>query len=272
MALPFRSRPAVGVIEIQGTIGSGRQIAQTQILLQRAHQSRRVKALLLDIDSPGGTVGGSEALHMQLQRIAREKPVVAYVRGIGASGAYLLSCAASSIVCLPSGLVGSIGVLMVRPAMPALMESIGIGVSVYKGGHLKDMTGFWREPTSEEDDRFKALIDETHIAFIRSVAAGRGMEEARVRELATGEVFTGRAAVGLGLVDELGDFYRALELAAELGGVKPNPVWMRPKRSLVERMAGRLGRGMIAGAAGSLRDEMPAGLHYVAPGLGRSFF
>ena len=89
--------------------------------------------------------------------------------------------------------------------------------SVYKSGEFKDMTGFWRSPTSEEEDRFKGLIDEIYGNFIQSVATGRRMDEEKVREYATGEVFTGKGAHERGLVDELGDFDRALELAAELG-------------------------------------------------------
>ena len=266
--LPFTSRRnGVGVVEIYGPIGSGTQVAEQLKLLNTAFLSKRVRALLLDIDSPGGTVGGSEALYFLLQRVANRKPVVAYIRGVGASGAYLISCPAAKIISLPSALVGSIGVLYVRPALQNLLERFGIGLSVYKGGRLKDMTGFWRSPTDEEDEKFESLISEVHQSFIRCVAKGRNLDVEKVSELATGEVFTGMRAEKLGLVDEIGDFHHALQVAADLGGVRPNPLWIRPRRGLLERFAGRFGRGMAAGLMSGIKQELPAGLYYGNPGL-----
>ena len=264
--LSFRlKKSGVGIVEIFGPIGGGQQVAQQAQLFDTVRRSKRTKALLLDIDSPGGTVGGSEVLYLGLQRLAKEKPVVAFIRGLGASGAYLLSCSAAKIVSIPSALVGSIGVLYVRPVLQELLERFGVGISVYKGGRLKDMTGFWRGPTAEEDEKFAGIIAEVHESFISSVALGRGMDPNRVREIATGEVFTGRKAQELGLIDELGDFDFALALAAQLGGVKPNPMWVRPKRSFVERLAGRFGRSMAMGMMSGFKEELPAGLYYGAP-------
>ena len=266
--LPFTSRRnGVGVVEIYGPIGSGTQVAEQLKLLNNALMSKRIRALLLDIDSPGGTVGGSEALYFLLQRVAKKKPVVAYIRGVGASGAYLLSCAAAKIISLPSALVGSIGVLYVRPALQDLLERFGIALSVYKGGRLKDMTGFWRSPTDEENEKFESLIAEVHESFIQSVVEGRKLEMEKVSEMATGEVFTGMRAKKLGLVDEVGDFHHALQVAAELGNVRPNPLWIRPRRGLLERFAGRFGRGMAAGLVYGIRQELPAGLYYGNPGV-----
>ena len=266
--LPFTSRRnGVGVVEFYGPIGSGNQVSEQLKLLNTALMNKRVKALLLDIDSPGGTVGGSEAIYFMLGRIANRKPVVAYIRGIGASGAYLISCPAAKIISLPSALVGSIGVLYLRPALQDLLERFGIGLSVYKGGRLKDMTGFWRSPTEEEDEKFESLISEVHESFIRCVAKGRNLEVDKVTELATGEVFTGLRAEKMGLVDELGDFHHALQVAADLGGVRANPLWIRPRRSLLERFAGRFGREMASGLASGIRQELPAGLYYGNPGM-----
>lgn len=260
-------RSGVGVVEIFGPIGGGAQVTEQAKLLESVRTNRRMKALLIDIDSPGGSVGGSEILYARLERVARDKPVVAFIRGLGASGAYLLSCTAVKIVSIPSALVGSIGVLYVRPVLQELLERIGVGLSVYKGGRLKDMTGFWRSTTAEEDDKFKAIIEEIHESFISSVAKGRNMDIGQVREIATGEVFTGRKAKELGLVDELGDFDRALELAAELGQVKPKPLWVRPRRSFAERLAGGFGRSMAAGVVSEFERGIPGGLYYGAPWL-----
>ncbi len=255
----------VGIVEIYGTIGSGSQITEQMKLLSDANFNKRVQAVLLDVDSPGGTVGGSEALYYMLLRVAKKKPVVAYIRGMGASGAYLLCCTASKIISLPSALVGSIGVLYVRPAIQNLLQKAGVGLTIYKGGQYKDMTGFWRNPTDEENEKFDLMIAETHEMFAHSVAKGRNLDDEKIKELATGEAFTGLRAEKLGLVDELGDFHYALDVAAELGDVKPNPIWIRPKRGLLERFAGRFGRGMAAGFASGLRAELPGGLYYGNP-------
>jgi protease-4 len=104
---------------------------------------------------------------------------------------------------------------------------------------LKDMSGFWRSPTPEESDKFQGLITEMYDNFVSIVAQGRPLEESRVRELATGELYTARKGHELGLVDELGDFQRALEMAAQLGNVRPRPRWIRPRRSLSDRLMGR---------------------------------
>ncbi len=263
--IPRSSR--VGVVEFFGPIGGGAQVTELARLLEAARTSRRIKALLLDVDSPGGAVGGSEVLFARVERLAREKPVVAFVRGMGASGAYFISSAATSIVSLPSALVGSIGVIYVRPVLQQLLQRLGVGLTVYKAGRLKDMTGFWRDPTSEEDEKFNDIIDEIHRNFIDSVAKARKMDPEKVRELATGEVFTGRRALELGLVDELGDFDRALELAAELGRTKPRPQWFRPRRSFMERLGGRFGRGIAVGLVSELDSALPGGLYYGAPHL-----
>ncbi|MBM3924971.1 MAG: signal peptide peptidase SppA [SAR202 cluster bacterium] len=259
------TRSGVAVVEFFGPIGSGGQVAEMARLLDDVGKKPHYQALVLDIDSPGGAVGGAEVLHARITKIAEAKPVVAFVRSMGASGGYYLACAASKIITLPSSLVGSIGVIYLRPAMQELLEKLGVNLTVYKGGRYKDMTGFWRGPTPEEDDKFRSLIAEIHDNFIDVVAKGRKMPPERVRELATGEIFTGRRARDLGLVDEIGDFDRALEIAGRMGDVQPRPLYIRPKRGLLERMAGRFGRGMAAGVAAELEARMGGGFYYKLP-------
>jgi protease-4 len=138
---------------------------------------------------------------------------------------------------------------------------------VFKGGRLKDMSGFWRSPTDEESEKFQGLITEMYDTFVSVVAQGRALTDDKVRELATGEVYTARRGHDLGLVDELGDFDRALEIAGELGGVRPRPRWIRPRRSLSERLFGRMGGGQPALAllAPELRRLLTGGIYYIEP-------
>ena len=264
VSLPRRS--GVGVVEISGVIGGGVRVPVYSRLLDGLRTDRRLKAVVVEIDSPGGTATGSELLYHSLDRVAQAKPVVAYIRGTGASGAYYISCAATKIVALPTALVGSIGVIYLRPMLQQLLQKLGISFSVYKGGRFKDMSGFWRSPTSEEEGKFSGLVEEIYGNFVRVVADGRGMEEDRAKELATGEIFTGRGAKERGLLDELGDFDTALDLAAKLGRTQPRPLWVRPRRPLIERFVGRIGGPTVTEEIISeLERVLMGGLYYMAP-------
>ena len=190
---------------------------------------------------------------------------MAYIRGTGASGAYYIACAAQKVVAMPSSLVGSIGVIYLRPVLQELFQKLGISFSVFKGGRLKDMGGFWRSPTPEEEGKFAGLIDEIYDNFVRVVAAGRHMEEERARELATGEIFTGRGAQERGLVDEIGDFDHALDLATNLGKTRRRPTWVNSKRPLLERFVGRLGGPTVTeGIISEMERVLTGGLCYMA--------
>ena len=263
--MPLRRSHGVAVVELSGAIGGAVRVPVYSRMFDAVRQSRRFRALLVDVDSPGGSAAGSEALYYHLKRVGEVKPVVSYVRGTGASGAYLMSCAAQRIVALPSSLVGSIGVIYLRPVMEDLLQRLGIVFSVHKGGRLKDMGGFWRSDTPEEEEKFRSLIEEIHQNFVDVVVQGRGMDVDLVRSLATGEVFTGRKAHEAGLVDELGDFNHALELAAELGGTRARPMYLRPRRPLLSRLTGAQAQGPVHTLASDVHRLLAGGLYYLPP-------
>ena len=252
--LPQRGR--IAVVELFGAIGTAVRPSVYVPLLESVRKNRRIKAVVLDVDSPGGGAPGSAELYASIRRVASEKPVVAYIRGVGASGAYYASCPAQRIVANPDALVGSIGVILLRPILSQLLQRLGVQMSVSKQGRLKDMLQPWREPTDEELERVQGLIDDTYDAFVEAVARGRRMEVGRVRELATGEVFTGRQALRLGLVDELGDMETALGAASALGRVPRRVVHMRPHRPLARRVLG----GAAAEVAEAVADALEARL------------
>jgi protease-4 len=263
-------RTSVAVIEIHGVIGNHVKIPEFSRLIDSVAGNPRHKALLLDIDSPGGSATGSEVLYRAIQRVAEVKPVYAYVRGMGASGGYYLACAASKVYALPTALVGSIGVIYLRPVLEQLLSKVGVEFSVFKSGEFKDMTGFWRSPTDRESEKFQELINEIFDNFVAVVASGRSLEETAVREIATGEVMTAQRGIGVRLVDEIGDFKDTLEAAAEAGGCKPTARWIRPGRSLGQRLFSRTGIGqqnsggqtLMAG----LERLMAGGIYYLEPG------
>ena len=267
--MPFGigSGSGVAVVEMHGVIGTQIRAASYSKVFETVARSKSYRAVLLDIDSPGGSAAGSEALHRSIERMAESKPVIAYVRGIGASGGYYLCCAASQVYALPTALVGSIGVIYLRPVLEQLLGRAGIEFSIFKGGKYKDMTGFWRSPTSEESERFQSLIDEIYDNFVQVVTKGRSLPEETVRELATGEVLTGQRAAEVGLLDHIGDYTDALDAAAQAGGTKPRAKVIQPRRSLSQRLLGRPSAeaAAIASLSEGLQRLMGGGIYYLDP-------
>ena len=269
MPLGFGRRSGVAVVEIHGVIGNHVRVPAYSRIFESVAKNKKLRAMLLDIDSPGGSATGSEVLYRGIQRVAEEKPVYAYVSGLGASGGYYLACAANRVYALPTALIGSIGVIYLRPVLEQLLSKVGVEFSVFKSGEFKDMTGFWRSPTDSESEKFQELINEIFDNFVNVVATGRSLEEEKVREIATGEVLTAQRGLGLGLVDQIGDFTDALNAVAEAGDAKPAPKWLRPTRSLGQRIFGRSGAAYNPGGQAlteGLERLMAGGIYYLEPG------
>ena len=267
MPFGFGRGSGVAVVELHGVIGTQIRANTYARVFEAVARSKSHRALLLDIDSPGGSASASEALHRSIERVAESKPVIAYVRGIGASGGYYLCCAASQVYTLPTALVGSIGVIYLRPVLEQLLGRAGVEITIFKGGKYKDMTGFWRSPSAEESEKMQALIDEIYENFVQVVVKGRSIPEEEARELATGEVMTGQRAIEVGLVDHLGDYTDALNAAAEAGRTKARAKLLQPRRSLSQKL---MGRGSAQATplgvlSGSLQRLLNGGVYYLDP-------
>ena len=252
--LPKRQK--IAVVELHGTIGGGIRSSVYERVFSTIHKDKKTRAMVLDIDSPGGGVPASDYLYRSVAKIAEEKTVVASIRGIGASGAYMISCAAHRIVASHGSILGSIGVISVRPVLAEMLQRLGVTVNVSKSGPLKDTGAFWRESTPEEEGKVQALIDESFDVFISIVSKSRGMDEERVRSLATGEIFWAPRAKELGMVDELGDLARAIDLAAELSGAPRRPVFVGPRRGLRQRIFGSLAGSLIESVVGEVERRL----------------
>jgi protease-4 len=150
----------------------------------------------------------------------------------------MIACASQHIVANPGALIGSIGVISVRPMLQAALEKLGVDINVTKSGSLKDMGAFWRPSTPEEEAKLQSLIDESYERFVSVVARARNIETADVRALATGEVFWAPKALEVGLIDELGDLDTAVERAAEIAGCGNRVVRMGPRRGFRQRLLG----------------------------------
>ncbi|MFN3974864.1 MAG: signal peptide peptidase SppA [Dehalococcoidia bacterium] len=256
MFFPHPRAGRIALVELHGVIGGGVRPTVLEPLLEAVRRARWLRALVLDINSPGGSAGASDLLYRKVKSIAQKKPVVAFIRETGASGAYYIACAAHRIVASPAAVVGSIGVLSAHPVVEALLQRWGVQVGIYKGGRLKDMGSPWRQPTDEERAKLQGLVDDFYNLFLSVVAEGRKMDLARVQEVATGEPFLAQRGKELGLIDEVGDQERALETAAQMAGIRRRVVTLRPHRPLLARLFRPAGEALV----GSVWEALEARL------------
>ena len=228
-------RPAEGkivVIPLSGSITTeGSSLFSGSIItpelvrdyLARVEKDKAVKAIVFRIESPGGGVAPSQEILWEIERVKETKPIkpiVVSMGGTAASGGYYISTKADKIVALPTTQTGSIGVISAVINVEELLEKLGIQIEIFKGGKYKDMYWGFRALTPEEEEIMQGMVDEYYEQFIDVVVEGRGLSEEEVRNLATGQIYTGTKAKELGLVDELGDLDTAIDLAAELAGIE----------------------------------------------------
>jgi|AP95_1055475.scaffolds.fasta_scaffold29296_2 protease-4 len=269
------SGDAVALIDINGPITSGSanvfdaadMAASGDIvpLISTAAERSDIKALVLLVNSPGGSVVGSDEIYHALLGV--DKPVVVLMKEVAASGAYYLSMTARHIVVNPNTLTGSIGVIGQFANARELMDKIGLEMTTIKSGKSKDLGNPFREMTAEERAIFQRIIDETYDRFVDIVSAGRGMPTEQVRELADGRVYTGQQAVDLGLVDALGYEEDAIAAAADFGEIDGEPRVIRLKRgaTLIETLLRGTGHDLSALADFSrswLRRRMTPSLEF----------
>jgi protease-4 len=216
---------AVAVIRVDGVIaGSGSTfdgIVTPEYfydLINRAEEDARVKAIVLRVDSPGGTVAASEEIARYVEQA--KKPIVVSVGDVGASGAYMMASQADQIWAMPGSAVGSIGVISEIPNVEELLGKVGVDFQVITAGKYKDAGSPYRPLTTDERALIQGSVDEAYGQFIDIVAAGRKMPRSEVASLATGWTWSGSEAQKLGLVDKLGTNQDALDAAAKLGGIK----------------------------------------------------
>ena len=222
MIWPFkpRFRKQVARIEINGAIASATRERVLKAL--KEVEEKKFPALLLRIDSPGGTVADSQEIYSALTKLQEKVKIVASFGNISASGGVYIGVGANHIVSNPGTITGSIGVILRGNNIEKLLDRVGVSFKVIKSGPYKDILAFDRPLTPEEVTILQSLIDVSYGQFVRTVAAGRNLSEDTVREFADGRVFTGEQALEMGLVDRLGTEEDARRWAAELGGLDPD--------------------------------------------------
>jgi protease-4 len=222
----------IQVVEIEGQLVDSRPIIEQ---LKRYEDNKSVRAILLNVDSPGGGVATSQEIYTEIKRLREEKGkiIVAYMSSVGASGAYYLSVPANKIIANPGTVIGSIGVIAEWVNYGDLMQWAKLKEVVFKTGEFKDTGTPTRGLTDREKVYFQGLIDDMYVQFIEAVAAGRKMDVEQVRPLADGRVYTGRDAREKKLIDETGNFQDAVNLTASLAGITGKPNLLRATRQRV---------------------------------------
>ncbi|MDM8528912.1 signal peptide peptidase SppA [Anaerolineales bacterium HSG24] len=226
---------AIAIVRVEGVIVSGEApppnpfggvngMAYSQTIikyLQDADENEDVKAIILYVDSPGGSVYASDEIYRQL--MIMNKPVIAAMGSLAASGGYYVSAPTQEIWVSPHTLTCSIGVISQFLNLEEFGEEFGVKTITVKSGKFKDTGNPFRSFNEEDRALWQDIIDEAYDGFVNIVAEGRGMEEATVRQLADGRVCTGKQAQKMGFVDELGYLPEVIDRAAEVGGIEGEP-------------------------------------------------
>ena len=218
--------PKVAVIELYGEIVGSKDFVRQ---IKKWSDDGSVKAIVIHIDSPGGGVAISQEIYDAVIRASEEKPVVAAMASVAASGGYYIACAADRIIANPGTLTGSIGVIFQFHTAEGLLEKIGVGTETVKSGELKDVGSYSRSMTKKEELMLRSVVMDTYEQFVATVAEGRGMTQEDVYPMADGSIFTGLQAFNLGLVDTLGGLKEAVDLAADLANMEGEPDVIRPR-------------------------------------------
>ena len=238
----------VAIIDVIGPIYSSKSVVRQ---IKKYIDDGSVPAIVLRVNSPGGGVAASQEIYSQLEKARDEgKVVVVSMGSVAASGGLYIAMAADTIVANPGTLTGSIGVIFEYPTVEKLANKLGIRHEVIKSGELKNVGSMWHTATEEELAHLQSVVDDTYNQFLEVVAHGREMEIEDVRPLADGRVYTGRQALELDLVDELGDFEDALNIAAEMVGMDVPPKTIKEiprRRATVWDLVGQMLSGVLPG-------------------------
>ena len=267
--LPRRFRadiPVVPVVRLSGAIGMatplrpGLMLSTAARTLERAFETRNARAVALVINSPGGSPSQSHLIHRRIRQLAQEKdlPVLAFIEDVGASGGYMLACAADEIICDAYSIVGSIGVVGGSFGFPKLLEKLGIERRVYTSGERKVMLDPFLPEKPDDVKRIKAIQKDIHEQFIALVKERRGARlNGADKTLFSGEFWTAQTAIELGLADSIGDLRSNLR---ERYGDKVRTPLIEAERSFLGRKLSGIGLARALTDSPGLADDMVSAL------------
>jgi len=254
-------RGKIGIVPIEGIIADSREIVEQ---LNEFAEDSGILAVVLRIDSPGGGVAPSQEIYQAVRQLRNRKKVVVSMGAVAASGGYLIATAADKIMANPGTITGSISAVMHFANVEELLKKVGVRSSVVKSGKFKDIGSPTREMTREERELIQGIVDDIFDQLVTTISENRKIPLEKVVTLADGRIFSGRQALDLDLVDELGGLQDAVLLAGRLSNIegKPAVVHALKKRTglwryLLENLA-----SVVAEKIGTRAAE-PPGVHYL---------
>ena len=266
------SENKIMVISVNGVIseednGRGENMVDNlAMMLDNARQDPAVKAVVLEVQSPGGTVNASDLIYHEMVNFKKsKKPVVAYFNGIAASGGYYISMTSNKIVASPETWTGSIGVIAQVPNFSGLLDKVGVKFNTIKSGARKDMLSPFK-PEDEEDTKImQDLVNSSYDDFVEKVVKGRKLDDATVRELADGRIYNVKQAVANKLVDKVGYLKEeAFEEAMKLAKVKDAKlVRCKKRRNVIQDIFAKLNRNPLSSLESSFALTKKPGLYYM---------
>jgi len=203
--------------------------------LEELRKDKRVKAIILRINSPGGTIGAAQEIIEEIKLVKKcGIKIISSFGDIAASGAYFIAAHSDLIIANPGTLTGSLSVFIASPEISELMKKLGIKMNVIKSGKYKDILSSFRKMEADEREMIEKLIKDSYEQLVTEVSTGRNIPLEEAYKICDGRLFTGRQALSEKLVDEIGNFQYALKRAMELTGLKGEPVIIKPKKKNIQ--------------------------------------
>jgi protease IV len=240
----------IAIIPVEGVIGDDAEILE---MIREFRDDESVKGFVVAINSPGGEVGPSQSIYREIKRLRDEddRPVIAAINSIGASGGYYIALGADSIYANPGAITGSIGVIMEMPNVEGLMQKVGIQMQTVKSADHKDIGSPFREMSESDRQVLGAMVQDVYSQFVEVVSSERGKTAEDLRLLADGRVMSGRQALQSGLIDRLGNFNDAVAAAGRMADLGDEPKLLFPRKDEITIMDAILGR-----AEASIRNRL----------------
>jgi protease-4 len=222
-------KEAIYILKLEDTILSSEKIVND---LRNLEKNDFVKAIILRINSPGGTIGASQEIYLELKRFKEKtgKKLVCSIENVGASGAYYVSLACDKVIALPGSIVGSIGVISFFFTVEDLLKYLKVKPYIVKSGKFKDTGSPFRQPNEQDMKYLEDIVVKLFQQFKKDVVEVRPALKDKIDEIADGRVFTGKEALELGLIDYIGTFSDAVTVAKELAGIKEEPKLIFPEK------------------------------------------
>jgi protease IV len=220
---------AVAVVELTGEMLSSDAVRKS---LKKVVDEKKIKAVVVRIDSPGGSVGAAEEVNRAIKESDQKKPVVCSLGNIAASGGLYAAVGCRKIVANAGTLTGSIGVILMMPNLESVANYVGVQMNVIKSGKFKDTGSPFRKLDSDDRTLLQSLVDKSYRQFVQTVADGRHLDVEKVKTFADGRIILGEEAVEKGLVDEIGGLEQAAKAALEAAGDSAEPEIITLKKAM----------------------------------------